>query len=252
MIVELMRESSDYKIPCGKRTFYTTMANMMGCNEEKAKQYIADCVEEFELFKTDGDFLWSDSLLHRMQIKDDLRKKRSAAGTKAATSRWNTDTDKIANVKQTHNKRITNVQQNDAREKKRKKENTSKDIIRSTNLEVSKINVNKKENIYSQFILNGFLEKWNTLNITTHSTETVKRKIQKKHLDTIKLYGEDTILKALDSYVEVLRDKKYYYDSIFTLWRFLEKVEDFLPEAKPLVRFLDKKQAEKFPHEDLY
>ena len=118
MIVELMRESSDYKIPCRKRTFYPTMANIMGCSEETANQFIADCVEEFELFKMDGDFLWSDSLLHRMQIKDDIREKRSAAGTKAATKRWGTDTDEIPNVKQTHNKRTTNVQQNDAREKK--------------------------------------------------------------------------------------------------------------------------------------
>ena len=119
MIVEVMRECADYKLPCSKRTFYTTMATMMNCDEEKARQYITDCIDEFELFATDGNYIWSESLMRRMQIREEKQDMRSKAGRKAAAARWESASD--TNGMQTHTERNTNDIRFDARERKLEK-----------------------------------------------------------------------------------------------------------------------------------
>ena len=54
---------------------------------EKLKEFISDCIEEFELFDSDAEekYFWSPSLLRRMRAYEEVINKRR----EAANSRWN-------------------------------------------------------------------------------------------------------------------------------------------------------------------
>jgi len=84
-------------------------------------------------------------------------------------------------------------------------------------------------------------DKWNSKEkLTTHGNKTIKRQLKKKHYDIIKEYGIETILKAIDNYYTILISKDYYYTYQFNLWKFIEKVDDFIDEANPFDKFKNK------------
>lgn len=84
IIVEMLREQEDYCIKINKYT-WNALAMQMQCNADAAKKFVMDCINEFELFETDGDYFWSESLLRRMEKKD----AKSRKARKAAMARWN-------------------------------------------------------------------------------------------------------------------------------------------------------------------
>jgi len=104
---------------------------------------------------------------------------------------------------------------------------------------------NSKKNIHRDFILSDFYDTWISLGLKKHLRETVERNLHKRHYDIIKLYGEEKILAALRLYAQVTHGKQYWYTGGFDLWRFIEKIESFLPEADPLTSYLDSKNKSK-------
>jgi hypothetical protein len=84
IIVEMMREQADFTLSKEGKYSLDAIAMQMYCNKDTAEKFVSDCIEEFELFKTDGNHFWSDSLLRRMAIKEELSQKRK----KAAKARW--------------------------------------------------------------------------------------------------------------------------------------------------------------------
>ncbi|WP_168198412.1 DUF4373 domain-containing protein [Crassaminicella thermophila] len=84
ILIETFREQENYKLKITKHV-YNALAMQMQCNAEQAQCYVNDCINEFELFETDGDFIWSNSLLKRMQNKEE----KSEKARKAAQARWN-------------------------------------------------------------------------------------------------------------------------------------------------------------------
>lgn len=82
-IVEKLRDSSDYT--CVKD--YNLIAFDLRSDAAKIKSI----VEDFGLFAftDDGKCLYSESLMRRMELKDDQSKKLSAAGKKGNEIRWN-------------------------------------------------------------------------------------------------------------------------------------------------------------------
>jgi hypothetical protein len=87
-IIEMMREQSNFKLSRDKWTL-TAIAMQTQCDRTKIASFIEDCINEFELFQSDDDYFWSESLLRRMKA---LEKKREQA-KKAANARWNNDED---------------------------------------------------------------------------------------------------------------------------------------------------------------
>lgn len=76
MIIEVLREQSDYKYPLGKYTF-NTLSMQIQCNKELLENIVNDCCFEFvddnsSLLSKDENFLWSDSLLKRMGRLDEI------------------------------------------------------------------------------------------------------------------------------------------------------------------------------------
>lgn len=87
-IVETLREQAGYKFNIADKFAYPSLAEMLKMNVPEVKKFIGDCIEEFNLLKTDGTYIWSESLIDRMEPLDSKRKKMSERGKEGALARW--------------------------------------------------------------------------------------------------------------------------------------------------------------------
>jgi hypothetical protein len=82
--IESLREQSDYTLPLTGKYIWQFYARILNTTPERAKEFITDCIEEFKLFKTDGNVLWSERLKRSMHEK----KKKSDQARTNAQKRW--------------------------------------------------------------------------------------------------------------------------------------------------------------------
>jgi hypothetical protein len=87
-LIELLRNESDYRM----RTHYKSIAFALQTQEDRVKKLIND----FDLFVIDEQCFWSESLLKRMELKEE----RSEKARESAKKRWNQNND--ANAMRTH------------------------------------------------------------------------------------------------------------------------------------------------------
>jgi hypothetical protein len=103
MIIEILREQADFKLPITKYTF-SSLAIQLQCECKEIEKFIHDCINEFVdenggLLSSDDKYIWSNSLIKRMQIKEDKREAKYAA-----VKRWNQEqSESNANAEQTDN-----------------------------------------------------------------------------------------------------------------------------------------------------
>lgn len=130
IIIEMLREQEGYKLPL-KKYIFNAIAMQVQCKDfakEDAKVFVEDCINEFELFVSDAEFFWSNSLLKRMGKKQDLSEKRRAA----AKARWEKASDSNDSVKKDEQNNASamqmhaNAMQDDARKGKESKRKESK------------------------------------------------------------------------------------------------------------------------------
>lgn len=127
MLVEMMAESDGYQLDCKSRYVFNAYAMQLQCDADDIQRFVEDCIGEFELFESDGNYFWSNSLRKRMEYRDIVSEKR----TQAANKRWEkqqTDANASkpdANAMQEHQK----LMQNHAN--KTKQNNTLKHIVDS-------------------------------------------------------------------------------------------------------------------------
>lgn len=110
IIIELMRAEEDYKIRINQKYSFHALAREMETTPEAASTFIDDCVKEFELFQTDGESIWSNSLIGRLENMETLKQKRVQAGKKGglAKSEKQESSKSVANDKQTSSKSVAN------------------------------------------------------------------------------------------------------------------------------------------------
>ncbi len=89
MLLEMMRESSDYRLKISGKYDIATIAQELGAGKDKIKAFLDDCVNEFSLFESDGEYIWSPSFLRRMKNYDEVIEAKRAAANK----RWNKQSD---------------------------------------------------------------------------------------------------------------------------------------------------------------
>jgi uncharacterized phage protein (TIGR02220 family) len=139
VVVEMLREHDEFKLPL-KTYIFNAIAMQVQSNayaKEDAKQFVEFCINECDLFESDGDYFWSNSLLKRMNKKDALSKKRS----EAAKARW----EKLNDSKGSEKTDDANAMQMDA--------NAMQTDARKGNIKEKKGNIKEKDNIpYSEII----------------------------------------------------------------------------------------------------
>lgn len=84
MFIEMMRDADGYKLDLHSKYAFNAYAMQMHTNAQAISSFINDCIHEFDLFQSDELYFWSDSLLRRME----LREERSEKAKKAAEARW--------------------------------------------------------------------------------------------------------------------------------------------------------------------
>ena len=80
-LIELLRNQPDYRM----QKHYMSIAFALQTDQKK----IESLVNDFDLFATDQDLFWSESLLKRMELKEEKSEKMR----NAANKRWNKDSD---------------------------------------------------------------------------------------------------------------------------------------------------------------
>ena len=83
----MMREATDYKLRISGKYDIKTIAQELGADPGRLKEYLNDCVQEFGLFQSDGDFLWSPAFLRRMDRYDEIVEKRREPASRSHDNR---------------------------------------------------------------------------------------------------------------------------------------------------------------------
>lgn len=125
MLIEILREQPDYKLQVTKY-LYNTLAMQMQVQKERLEEIVEACCTEFvegdcPLLVNDGQYIYSASLLRRMNKVDDIAKARS----EAARRRWNKDDDGDTGCKGD-----ANAEQMQSKEKETKTEQTKPEHTR--------------------------------------------------------------------------------------------------------------------------
>ena len=81
VLVEMMREQKDFKLKLCKCNAF---AMPLQCDQETVEKFVYDCINEFELFDSDEEFFWSNSLIYRMKKVVE----KSEKARKSALKRW--------------------------------------------------------------------------------------------------------------------------------------------------------------------
>lgn len=79
-LIEMLRDQADYKLPLNS---IEDIAHHLNTSEEK----IRGVIKNFDLFRIDGDYFFSDRLLKSMETYNELKNKLSEAGRKGGLSR---------------------------------------------------------------------------------------------------------------------------------------------------------------------
>jgi len=82
IVIEMLREATRYKLD-DKKYIWEALAEQMKCDIKEVKQFVKDCIEEFELLAENNGCFYSESLLKRMNELDEIREKRRQAAYKS-------------------------------------------------------------------------------------------------------------------------------------------------------------------------
>lgn len=88
MLIEILREQAGYLLPKTKFV-WKTLASEFQTSSDEAKNFVEACIKEFELLSETEKYIWSDSLLRRMQKMDQVIEKKR----QAAQKRWDKEKD---------------------------------------------------------------------------------------------------------------------------------------------------------------
>lgn len=117
-IIEMLRNEENYKLECSKNT-YRAVKTLTNTTID-VEQYINDCVNDYQLFKEEEGFFYSNSLMRRMEEKDNKKRINQENGRLGGRP-------KKTEIKPNGFERETEKNQNKIKENK-EKENKEKEI----------------------------------------------------------------------------------------------------------------------------
>ncbi len=92
ILIEMLRDANAYCLQYDGKFSMLAISRELGCEEQTAKQFIDDCINEFSLFILEKGHFYSASLNRRMAEREEKSTKAKAS----ALARWN------ANALQSH------------------------------------------------------------------------------------------------------------------------------------------------------
>jgi len=94
IIVEMLREQKDYKLPINNKYGYDALAMQLHCSRDATEKFVDACLNDFidadgiGLFQKDDKYIWSNSLIERMKEMEEKKTQRIEKAKKAAAIRW--------------------------------------------------------------------------------------------------------------------------------------------------------------------
>jgi hypothetical protein len=88
IFIEILRDQENFKYQIDNDITWESLSVEFMCSPDEAREFIEDCIHKFKLFKTDSSYIWSDSLIGRMNPMLKKRDNQSAGGKKAMEKRW--------------------------------------------------------------------------------------------------------------------------------------------------------------------
>ena len=154
VIIEMLAEQDNYKLPLNQVIISALSVELMK-DKKEVEIYIKDCIEKYELFKTDDNYIWSESLLRRMKIKDEKLNLKRKAGKKGAKTRWDKkkdlsllkhkDSNVISDAWQCHSTAIAKDSKGKEMKEKEKKENNNKVIEKLSTTTITSLSDSEKQ-----------------------------------------------------------------------------------------------------------
>jgi polyhydroxyalkanoate synthesis regulator phasin len=90
IIVETLSMEEGYKLSMQKKSVFGVLSRRTQSTTEQIKEFVDDCINDFELFQSDGEYFWSESLQRRLKKRDDKSKK----ARELVNRRWNKEKQK--------------------------------------------------------------------------------------------------------------------------------------------------------------
>lgn len=213
IIIEVLREQEEYRLPC-KDYIWNALAMQMQCTKEECIDFVSACTDRFELFESNGEFFWSNSLIKRMTARSDVSEKRRMAAKKRWDSPQKEETVN-ANAMQMH----ANAMQTDARKGKEikgkeNKVNNNPPISPLRGVESDQKKNVKEDKIHRLEVGFTFNDFWEAYDKKRGSKEETK-----KQWDAMSLADKQTAMLAIPKYKEHQPDKNYRLDPVRYLKR---------------------------------
>ena len=82
MIIEIMRESDNNRLPYNKKFSMVGISRDLGVDVALLTSFIESCINDYELFSCDGEYFWSESLNQRLYEHEIAKEKRRIDGAK--------------------------------------------------------------------------------------------------------------------------------------------------------------------------
>jgi hypothetical protein len=86
IVIEVLRRTDGYKLKT-KGYIWSALAKKMMCTPEQSQEFVTACIEEFDLFQSDGEHFWSESLNRRMEAWEEKKRAKQAAGQKGGLAK---------------------------------------------------------------------------------------------------------------------------------------------------------------------
>lgn len=151
ILLELLREQPNYSYPFTNKYAFQILAKEMNCEPKQAEKFITDCIEEFQLFQTDGESFWNNTLKETMACMEN----KSMKAKEAADRKWNKkrQQDKIRDFNPSTVNANTMRMDNNS--------NAEGLLIKESKIEINKLNeIEKKEKTrdekYFDFVLSFY------------------------------------------------------------------------------------------------
>jgi hypothetical protein len=97
ILSEMLRNQPGYKLPLKEQFVWNAIVLETQCERIKIESFIRDCIDEFKLFISDGEYFWNNDLL----IQAKINAEKSEKARYAALMRWHSECN--AEGMQTHN-----------------------------------------------------------------------------------------------------------------------------------------------------
>ncbi len=87
ILVEILRQQDDYRYDISKKYSLNTLTRAMQISKARVEEFIDDCINEFDLLQSDGEYIWSDALVERMQHLEEKKAILRERGRKGGLAR---------------------------------------------------------------------------------------------------------------------------------------------------------------------